>query len=99
MWVPSENAAGMSASVLKEYWVVSGGRVWRVRVDVVAPFQFTTQIRAVTPSGIIVGHIMDFTVPGNDHHILDFGIGVAAAERILEGFQALLCPGGCGACG
>lgn len=55
--------------------MVSGGCV-----DVVAPFQFTTQIRAVNPSGIIVGHIMDFTVAGDDHHILDFGIGIAAAE-------------------
>lgn len=75
MRVPSANAAGMSVSVLKEYCVVSGGCV-----DVVAPFQFTTQIRAVNPSGVIVGHIMDFTVAGDDHHILDFGIGIAAAE-------------------
>ena len=86
MRVPSANAAGMSVSVLKEYCVVSGGCVC---VDVVAPFQFTTQIRAVNPSGIIVGHIMDFTVAGDEHHILNFGTGVLVAERILEGFHLL----------
>ena len=58
-------------------------------MDVVTPFQFTTQIRAVNPSGIIVGHIMDFTVAGDDHHILNFGTGVLVAERILEGFHLL----------
>ena len=58
-------------------------------MDVVAPFQFITKIRTVNPSGVIVGHVMDFTTLGNNHHILDFGIGIITAKRILEGFHLL----------
>lgn len=58
-------------------------------MDVVTIFQFTIQIRTVNPSGIVVCHIIDFAVPGDDHHVLDFGTGVIAAKRILEGFYLL----------
>ena len=53
-------------------------------VNVVTTFQFTTQIRTVNPSGIVVGHIMDFAIFCNDHHMLNVRFCIARTERIFK---------------
>lgn len=59
-------------------------------VNVVTAFQFSTKIRTVNPSGIVVGHIMNFSTLGDDQHMLNIGFGIASTKRIFKCFN-LLC--------